>query len=126
VVEWGCARCVVIANQHDHHVRIPVQTYRLEAILSITANTELIGPIPTGRGLERVAWWVIGTWTEAERQELRAGTDLSVQGGLSSPNSCLEPETGKPHVMGSESNDWLAPTISSDAIKHFPAGRFGN
>ncbi len=24
------------------------------------SNTELIGPIPTGRDLERVAWWVIG------------------------------------------------------------------
>jgi hypothetical protein len=79
------------------------------------ANTELIGPIPTGRGLERVAWWVIGTGTEAERQELRAGTDLSVQGDLSSPNSCLEPKTGKTDVMGSESNDWLGPTLINPA-----------
>jgi hypothetical protein len=29
-------------------------------------------PIPTGRSLERTAWWVSGTRTEAERQELRA------------------------------------------------------
>jgi hypothetical protein len=73
-------------------------------------NTELIGPIPTGRGLERVALWVIGTRTEAERQELRAEPDHVVRVDLSGPNSCLEPETGRPDVMGSESNDWLACT----------------
>jgi hypothetical protein len=62
VVEWGCARCVVIANQHDHHVRIPVQTYRLEAILSITANKKFMGHVPMGRGpgMNRV----VGDWNE--------------------------------------------------------------
>jgi hypothetical protein len=48
-------------------------------------NTELTGPIPTGRGLERVARWVIGTRTEAERQELRAGGGLVVQANLIRP-----------------------------------------
>ena len=48
-----------------------------------------------------MAWWVIGTRTEAERQELRAEPDLVAQAAFSGPNSCLEPDTGKPHVMGS-------------------------
>ena len=38
------------------------------------SNLEFIGPIkPTGGGLGTMAWWVIETETEAERQELRAG-----------------------------------------------------
>jgi hypothetical protein len=61
------------------------------------ANKKFTGPIkPTGRGLERMAWWVIGTRTEAERQELRAGTDFSLETDLCSPNSCLEPRPENP------------------------------
>jgi hypothetical protein len=81
------------------------------------SNIELIGPIPTGRGLEQAAWWVTGTRTEAERQELRAEQSLVVQTDLCSPNSCLEPETGKPNVMGSESNDWL---VASSVFNNNP------
>jgi hypothetical protein len=64
-----------------------------------------------GRGLERVAWWVIGTRIEAERQELRAEPDSVVKVDPSGPNSCLEPEIGRPDVMGSESNDWLVEAV---------------
>jgi hypothetical protein len=43
-----------------------------------------------------------------------------VQTGLCGPNSCLEPETGKADVMGSESNDWLVHGYSQQIEVLYP------